>query len=67
MHQLTSQYLLASEFASDKYKMFLPPPPFLVTLCQRKYTAQQMKSSIKDFFSKCDQIRHIGHIYWRNP
>lgn len=30
MHQLTSQYLLASECASDKYKMFLPPPPFLV-------------------------------------
>ena len=30
MHQLKSQYLLASECASDKYKMFLPPPPFLV-------------------------------------
>ena len=33
-------------------------------------TAQKMKFSIKDFFSKCDQIRRflqIGHIYWRNP
>ena len=33
-------------------------------------TAQKMKSSIKDFFSKCDQIRRklrFGHIYWRNP
>ena len=33
-------------------------------------TAQKMKFSIKDFFSKCDQIhrkRQFGHIYWRNP
>ena len=30
-------------------------------------TAQKMKFSIKDFFSKCDQIRKNGHIYWRNP
>ena len=40
-------------------------------------TAQKMKFSITDFFSKFDQIRrncgfgHIywrfGHIYWRNP
>ena len=32
-------------------------------------TAQKM-FSIKDFFSKCDQIRRkrqFGHIYWRNP
>ena len=29
------------------------------------YTAQKIKFSIKDFFSKCDQIR--GHIYWKNP
>ena len=29
-----------------------------------------MKLSIKDFFSKCDQIRRkrrIGNIYWKNP
>ena len=29
-----------------------------------------MKFSIKDFFSKCDQIRRklrFDHIYWRNP
>ena len=32
-------------------------------------TAQKMKFSIKDFFSKCDQICScgFGHIYWRNP
>ena len=30
-------------------------------------TAQKMKFSIKDFFSKCDQIRSFCHIYWRNP
>ena len=30
------------------------------------HTAQKMKLSIKDFFSKYDQIR-IGHIYWINP
>ena len=33
-------------------------------------TAQKMKFSIKDFFSKCDQIRSFlcgfGHIYWKN-
>ena len=34
------------------------------------FTAQKMKSSIKDFFSKWDQIRRklrFGHIYWRKP
>ena len=33
-------------------------------------TAQKMKFSIKDFFSKWDQIRRflrIGHICWKNP
>ena len=33
-------------------------------------TAQKMKFSFKDFFSKCEQIRGtcgFGHIYWRNP
>ena len=33
--------------------------------------AQKMKFSIKNFFSKCDQIRSFlfgfGHIYWNNP
>ena len=36
----------------------------------KKRTAQKMKFSVKDFFSKYDQIRSflwIGHIYWRNP
>ena len=26
-----------------------------------------MRFSMKDFFSKCDQIRSFGHIYWKNP
>ena len=33
-------------------------------------TAQKLKFNIKDFFSKCEQIRWkcgFGHIYWRNP
>ena len=32
--------------------------------------AHKIKFSIKNFFSKCDQIRRklrFGHIYWRNP
>ena len=29
----------------------------------QSFTAQKMKFSIKDFFSKCDQIRGFGHIY----
>ena len=32
-------------------------------------TAQKMKFSIEDFFSKCGQIRRnyqFGQIYWRN-
>ena len=27
------------------------------------HIAQKIEFSIKDFFSKCDQV---GHIYWRN-
>ena len=32
-------------------------------------TAQKVKFSITDFFSKCDQIRssRFDHIYLRNP
>ena len=33
-------------------------------------TAQKIKFSIKDFFSKCVQTAlnfGFGHIYWRNP
>ena len=33
-------------------------------------SAQKMKFSIKDFFSKCGQIRsflYFSYIYWRNP
>ena len=28
-------------------------------------TAQKMRFSIKDFFSKCEQIRRIQQIPWR--
>ena len=34
------------------------------------YTAQKLKLSIKDLFSKFDQIRsklRFGHIYWKTP
>ena len=34
------------------------------------FCTAQKEFSIKDFFSKCDQIRRklcFGHIYWRNP
>ena len=44
---------------------FLMQSCFL-TICK----AQKLKFSIKDFFSKCDQIRsflRFGHIYLRNP
>ena len=30
---------------------------------QRRYTAQKMKFSIEDFFSKCDQIRSFLRIW----
>ena len=30
---------------------------------ERSLTAQKMKFSIKDFFSKCDQIRSFLHIW----
>ena len=36
----------------------------------KKDTAQKMKFSIKDLFTKCDQIRcflWFVHIYWGNP
>ena len=29
-----------------------------------KDTAQKMKFSIKDFFSKCDQIRSLQSLIW---
>ena len=37
---------------------------FIFTAQKPQNTAQKMKFSIKDFFSKCDKIGHkIGHIY----
>ena len=38
---------------------FLPKNPFLHSIV----TAQKMKFSIKDFFSKCDQIRSFLRIW----
>ena len=34
-----------------------------VRIRTRCYTAQKIKFSIKDFFSKCDQIRSLGIIH----
>ena len=37
-----------------------------VILLEGKFTTQKRKFSIKDFFSKCDQIRsflRFGHVY----
>ena len=43
------------------YRFKIPDTYFLIhtlaTLLNAKYTAEQIKFSIKDFFSKCDQIR----------
>ena len=36
----------------------------MIDAWQGPNTAQKMKFSIKDFFSKYDQF---GQIYWRNP
>ena len=44
--------------------------PFTTFLGLHFFTLdKKIKLSIKDFFSKCDQIRRklrFGHIYWRN-
>ena len=47
---------------------------FVIGISQVYYepnnTAQKIKFSIKDFFSKCNKFRsflRIGHIYLRNP
>ena len=43
------------------YEVFLSN--FVIeTFLQRIYTAQKMKFSITDFFSKCDQIRNLLRI-----
>ena len=39
----------------------MPNIPYL----SKMYTAQKMKFSIKDFFSKCDQIRRKLRIWSR--
>ena len=36
-------------------------------LFQVHYTAQKLKFSINDIFSKCDQIHNFLRINWRNP
>ena len=42
---------------------------FISNISRNNHTAQKMKFSIKNFFSKCDPIRKsgFGHIYRRNP
>ena len=54
-------YLFSISFSIDfaRWKsVVLPHIVYIVT--------QKIKFSIKDFFSKCDQIC-CGQIYWRNP
>ena len=44
------------------------PKTYPTSLDNISITAQKMKFSIKNFCSKCDQIRKdLNHIYWRNP
>ena len=46
------------------------PVKLEIPMCSVALTAQKMKFSIKDSFSKCDQICSFcgfDHIYWRNP
>ena len=48
-------------------KILLKSRRYIVAIAN---TAQKIKFSIKEFFSKCDQslsFLRFGHIYWRNP
>ena len=50
---------------SENLTHYLPDnPPQMIQACILSYnTAQKMKFSIKDFFSKCDQIRSYLRIW----
>ena len=53
-----------------KNNILLSAITFSCDIPRKCYTAQKIKFSIKDFFSKCDQILSFlgfGHIYGRNP
>ena len=55
---------------STKLNLFLPFQRIRSKFSHTSCTAQKMKFSINDFFSKCDQIAvscRFGHICWRNP
>ena len=47
---------------SDKLKQFVVPMDHLLEVILIIITAQKMKFPIKDFFSKCDQIRSFLNI-----
>ena len=61
---MISFYLLLPSSSSGKNKIME-----IKTRRQTTKTAQKMKFSIKDFFSKCDQIRckRKKAEIWRNP
>ena len=68
-------YFSISKVFQDYWKIWSNLNVFLSrnskTVCNIDDTAQKMKFSIKDFFSKCDSKLAVscgfGHIYWRNP
>ena len=50
-------YLKLNEFFRQKFSLSTEDAAFSLKMMQKyDYTAQKMKFSIKDFFSKCDQI-----------
>ena len=38
-------------------------PVYMIKITERDYTAEKMKFFVKDFFSKCDQIRRFSRIW----
>ena len=55
-------------FMMDKSPVFYVSSQGIPLTIITFYTAQKMKFSIKDSFSKCDQNNsQFRHIYWRNP
>ena len=60
-------------WATDISKQYLELGDLKITLdlSDQHFTAQKMKFSIKDFFSKCDRKSAVSdgraYIYWRNP
>ena len=57
--------VVGRKILSEKSFDLLEMPEYLIF--SNMTTVQKMKFSIRDFFSKCEQIRSwFGHIYRRN-